>query len=166
MENSKIFVISDTHFNHTNIIKYCNRPFETVEEMNKTIVDNWNSVVSDNDYVYCLGDFCLGGKEIIKDFCSQLKGHKILVKGNHDHGTNTTYKEAGFEQVYGENLIVRFDHLDKTIHFSHHRKAEEETHYLNLYGHVHDKPSDDETHKCVCVELWNYTPVLLDELIK
>jgi hypothetical protein len=75
------------------------------------------------------------------------------------------YREAGFETVVKEELIVKFDHLNTTIHFSHHRKPEEETHYLNLYGHVHDKPSDDEMHKCVCVELINYTPVLLDTLI-
>ena len=93
---ANIYVTSDTHFNHKNIIEYCNRPYSSVEEMNKAIIDNWNSVVKDEDTVYVLGDFCLGGKEAIKELCSQLKGHKILIKGNHDHGTNTTYKEAGF----------------------------------------------------------------------
>lgn len=161
----KIFVISDTHLNHTNIIKYCNRPFASVEEMNKAIIDNWNNTVGPDDYVYMLGDFCLGGVETVKELCSQLNGHKILIKGNHDHCSNKVYREAGFETVVKEELIVKFDHLDTTIHFSHHRKPEEETHYLNLYGHVHDKPSDDEMHKCVCVELINYTPVLLDTLI-
>lgn len=161
---ANIYVTSDTHFNHKNIIEYCNRPYSSVEEMNKAIIDNWNSVVKDEDTVYMLGDFCLGGKEVIKELCSQLKGHKILIKGNHDHGTNTTYKEAGFESIFGEQVIVYFEHLDKTIHFSHHPK--EDAHYLNLYGHVHDKPCDDEMHKCVCVELWNYTPVLLDDLVK
>lgn len=163
---SNIYVISDLHLNHTNIIKYCNRPYATVEEMNEALINNWNSVVKEDDYVYCLGDFCLGGVEIVKDLCSKLNGHKILVKGNHDHCTNKVYKEAGFEQVAQENLIVRFDHLDKTIHFSHHRKADEETHYLNLYGHVHDRPSDDDMHRCVCVEVINYTPILLEDIIK
>ena len=46
---ANIYVTSDTHFNHKNIIEYCNRPYSSVEEMNKAIIDNWNSVVKDED---------------------------------------------------------------------------------------------------------------------
>lgn len=161
-----IYVCSDLHFNHTNIIKYCNRPYETTEEMNQKLIENWNSVVGEDDTVFCLGDFCLGGKDDIIHFGKQLNGKKFLILGNHDHGTKTTYKDAGFQQVYGEQAIIKFESLGQTIHFSHHRVPDEDTHYLNLYGHQHDKPTDDDRHKCVCVELWNYKPVLLDELIK
>lgn len=161
-----IYVCSDLHLNHTNIIKYCNRPYETTEEMNRKLIENWNSVVGEDDTVFCLGDFCLGNKEDIITFGKQLNGKKILILGNHDRGTKTTYKEAGFEQIYGEQAIMKFDSLGQTIHFSHHRVPNEDTHYLNLYGHQHDKPTDDDRHKCVCVELWDYKPVLLDDLIK
>ena len=159
----KIFVISDTHFGHNNIIKYCNRPFETVDAMDQAMIANWNKVVGPDDYVIHCGDFCLGNADKVKEITSQLNGHKILVRGNHDHGTNTKYKEVGFEQVYGEKVIIDFGGKIGTICFSHHKQ---DTPYLNLYGHVHDKPEDDDTHKCVCVELWNYTPILLDDLIK
>ena len=54
------WLISDTHFDHANIIKYCNRPFKDVDEMNNTIWQNWNSVVDADDIVYHLGDFALG----------------------------------------------------------------------------------------------------------
>lgn len=159
---SKIYVISDTHFNHKNIIEYSERPFQSVEEMNQTMIDNWNKTVKEEDYVYFLGDFCLGGRENIKKFGLQLKGHKILIMGNHDFSKRELYEEAGFETVYKKQVIIHFDEWDKTIHFSHKRIPNEETHYLNLYGHVHNKPEDDEQHKCVCVELHNYTPVPLE----
>ena len=61
---SKTFFISDLHFNHENIIKYCNRPFPNVDKMNSSIINNWNSVVSKDDVVYFLGDFMFGPKQI------------------------------------------------------------------------------------------------------
>ena len=60
MTRPDVFIISDTHFSHDNIIGYSNRPFNNVEEMNETLVRNWNSVVKPTDWVICLGDFALG----------------------------------------------------------------------------------------------------------
>ena len=160
----KIYVISDTHFNHKNIIEYCNRPFKTVEEMNEVLIKNWNDVVSQEDTIICLGDFVLGTKENIIEIGTKLNGHKILILGNHDRGTKLAYKEAGFETVYGEHAIIDFGKDIGIIEFSHHRK--DDSHYRNLYGHQHDKPLDDESHRCVCVELYNYKPILLEDAIE
>lgn len=160
-----IYVISDTHFNHTNIIAYCNRPFLSVEEMNEALVYNWNKTVKDTDIVYCLGDFALCNKQDIEKFVSRLNGYKILVMGNHDHATASTYQKAGFDEVYKEETNIEF--LGQHIKFSHHRKdGGEDIEFINIYGHVHDKPDDDAKHKCACVELWNYTPVLLEDLLQ
>lgn len=82
-EAKHIWVTSDTH--HANIIKYCNRPFSSVEEMNETIIENWNKVVSKGDIVYHLGDFALGDKSLIPDFIRRLTGHISFIMGNHDN---------------------------------------------------------------------------------
>ena len=69
---TRIYLIADTHFSHGNIIKYCNRPFSDIEEMNNTIINNWNSIDDKDDIVYHLGDFLLGDN--ISDFVSKLNG--------------------------------------------------------------------------------------------
>ena len=161
----RIFVCSDTHFGHKNIIEYCNRPFKDTDEMDAKLIENWNSVVEPEDTVFFLGDFALGGKQDIINYGQALNGHKILVLGNHDHSTKVAYREAGFENIFGEKVIIDFDDYG-TIQFSHHRVPDEETHYINLYGHQHDKPTDDSMHRCVSMECINYKPILLEEAIK
>ncbi|MFW6243233.1 MAG: metallophosphatase, partial [bacterium] len=77
------FHISDQHFFHSNIIKYCNRPFKDINEMNYFMIEKWNEVVGINDIIYHHGDFCLGGKNNASSILSVLNGYKILIKGNH-----------------------------------------------------------------------------------
>ena len=79
----KTFITSDLHLGHSNIISLCNRPFRDVEEMNDTIINNWNSVVKSGDTVYVLGDFSFKGKGV-HDYLNRLNGDIILIKGNHD----------------------------------------------------------------------------------
>lgn len=81
---SKIFYISDLHLMHQNIIRFDNRPFETVEEMDKALINNWNSVVSNADHVYHLGDFCWGKKDDWIKYLKLLNGNIHIIKGNHD----------------------------------------------------------------------------------
>ena len=77
------YYIADTHFGHDNIRRLSNRPFETIEEMDNTIIDNWNSRVNDNDDIYILGDFSYKSEDPIL-FLKQLIGRKHLIVGNHD----------------------------------------------------------------------------------
>lgn len=81
----KIFVISDTHWNHANIIKYCDRPFASVEEMNAALIKQWNEIVGKEDIVYHLGDFSFGSEESILNIAKQLNGNLKIVPGNHDN---------------------------------------------------------------------------------
>lgn len=156
---NKVYILSDTHFGHENIIKYCNRPFTSVQEMDEAMIKNWNSVVDREDTVLHLGDFGLGKREYIRDIIGKLNGKKILIKGNHDHWSDEFYRDAGFWYVSKFPIVYRNFYI-----LSH--APIEMPHiccYGNLYGHVHDNPQfvDTENSKCYCVERINYTPQLL-----
>ena len=157
----KFFVISDTHFGHANIIKYCNRPFNSVEEMDAAMIKNWNEVVSNKDTVLHLGDFGLGSKEYIREIIGKLNGRKILIRGNHDNWTDQFYREAGFDYVSRYPIVWNDFYL-----LSHAPlQLSETTPYFNFYGHVHtdEKYQDAATSRCVCVERIGYRPLFLFE---
>ena len=79
-----LFFTSDTHFFHEGIIKFCKRPYATVEEMNETLIRNWNETVPENGTVFHLGDFAFGGwREWMSDY-NRLNGKIYLILGNHD----------------------------------------------------------------------------------
>jgi calcineurin-like phosphoesterase family protein len=83
-DGSKVYFTSDTHFYHSNIIGFCKRPFKNVEDMNETLIGNWNRVVSQDDIVFHLGDFCLGGSHEWTKILNRLNGKIYLILGNHD----------------------------------------------------------------------------------
>ncbi len=88
-EAERVWLISDTHFDHTNIIRYCNRPFGSVEEMNETIRRNWNDTIAPDDLVYFLGDLAYGrGSRPPRWWATQLNGEIVWVKGSHDRGVH------------------------------------------------------------------------------
>lgn len=79
------FYIADTHINHANCLRFDNRPFSTVEEMNEALITNWNSVVTNNDVVYILGDWIWGKvNEQYLQIAASFNGNKVLIVGNHD----------------------------------------------------------------------------------
>lgn len=80
----EVFFTSDTHFYHTNIIEFCNRPFKNMEEMNETLIANWNKAIGPNDIVFLLGDFCLGDSGKWNRILDRLNGNIYLILGNHD----------------------------------------------------------------------------------
>lgn len=82
---SNIWLTSDTHFYHSNVIKYSNRPYSSVEEMNEGLIKNWNDNIKDRDIVYFLGDFCLTTRvELIDLIFQRLNGSIHFIRGNHD----------------------------------------------------------------------------------
>lgn len=163
----KRFVIADLHFGHANVIKYCNRPWNTVEEMDVGLIANWNRVVKKEDTVYVLGDFTLSRSiEVIKGLCERLNGRKILVMGNHDTRHPKDYIEAGFYQATRRPIL-----LEPRLVLMHEPPEEEDIWFKcnYIFGHVHDKQCAADLYgNCTCVsaERINYTPVNLDKLLK
>ena len=92
-DGSKIFFTSDSHFFHENIMKFCHRPFKTIEEQDQTLIENWNKVVPQDGLVFHLGDFAWGGYQAWKKIIEQLNGEIILIKGNHDMKNGPQSKE-------------------------------------------------------------------------
>ena len=173
-EAKHIWVTSDTHFNHVNIIKYCNRPFSSVKEMNGIIINNWNNVVSDNDVVYHLGDFALGDKSLIPNILKQLKGRKRLVLGNHD---NINVMQDLFMSEYFESLgledIIRVGKTHIIMnHYPFASLPDSSTNVpiIQLFGHVHSSPYKQweglVNQYDIGVDNNNFTPVNLYEVIK
>jgi calcineurin-like phosphoesterase family protein len=112
-----IYLISDTHFYHKNIIEYCHRPFRHIGEMNQTLISNWNSVVCSEDEVYHLGDFAMahfveGQRESYKqayirtcrELLAHLNGHKTFILGNHDAKAKVSL-ECGWEAVEKQAVL-------------------------------------------------------------
>lgn len=163
----KRFIIADTHFSHKNIISYCGRPFSSVEEMNDTLISNWNNVVSEDDLVYHLGDFSMSlPQEKVKELVSSLHGRIILIQGNHDTKPNRWYIECGFTNAVRKPIVV-----DDNVILSHEPPKTEfiVPQYRFIYGHIHDKPCEADSFpncRCVSVERINYTPINFDKILK
>lgn len=169
--SDKIYFTSDTHFYHNNIIKYCDRPFVSIEEMNDRIIENWNDKVPKDSIVFHLGDFAFCSEYNLKELVSQLNGYIILIKGNHD-SKNNNFLESIFPEVYSQfHLVVN----KQLIYLNHFPLLCYPKHAWNFFGHVHSKPgiSNIDTPRLkyctstqydVGVDLNNYTPLAFCEV--
>lgn len=163
-----IWVISDTHFNHANMLHFTNsggdliRPgFDSVCEVNELITDNWNRVVKHGDIVYHLGDVFFGDKDEAKKIMSRLNGRKRLVVGNHD---DIKYiAQAGmFQKIQMWRMFPEFGLL--LTHVPAHESALKAKSLINVHGHIHANTSPAGSYFNACVESTNYTPVNIEEI--
>lgn len=166
----KTLVVSDTHFNHGNVIRYSNRPYSSIEEMNEALIANWNKAVGPEDVVICLGDFALGKKEDIPRIVARLNGIKVLVLGNHDRSKNF-YEQCGFSFVCKDMEYTPLSgRNNRPIIFSHHPRLGMSVDEVNIHGHIHEKELDEtfdhNRYFNASVENINYTPIDLQEIIK
>lgn len=160
---SKVFFIADLHLGHENIIKYCDRPFKTVSEMNSVLIKNWNKTVSSEDKVFVLGDFAFGNKEQILNWGHALNGNKTLILGNHDRASISTYFKAGFREVIKYPILWNDSYI-----LSHGPKLTmPNAPYFNIFGHVHNDPDYEDVSLngfCVSAERISYTPITFEEI--
>lgn len=162
-----IWVISDTHFYHQNIIEYCSRPFKTAAEMNDYMVTMWNETVKDGDKVYHLGDVYMGNNNgEAEGLLKSLKGQKRLILGNHDNGKDQILQRV-FKKIDVWRMFPEFGLL--LTHVPVHESTLGEGRFmgaslLNVHGHIHQNQSPSDLHQCVCVEWTDFKPVNIEEL--
>ncbi len=158
------YFIGDLHLDHTNIIKYCNRPFSDVEEMNRFMIEKWSSVIKDDSLVFYLGDVAYGrGAHSTEWWLKKLPGNITLIKGNHDHKLlSTKYYRQMVITLGGIKFLLVHDPAwapvdwDGWIIHGHHHNNN-----LEKYPLVH---YENKTIN-VGVEVINYVPMHYERLL-
>jgi calcineurin-like phosphoesterase family protein len=163
------FFSSDSHHGHKNVIKYDGRPFNSVEEMDNTIIENHNSVIHKDDDWYFDGDFSFNKKRT-EGYLLRLNGNKFFIKGNHDgKDTIELYKKYGTylgelaEVSINGQLIILCHYALRTWNKSHRGS-------WHLYGHSHHSLPDDPNSLSFDIGIngkgYNYTPLSFEQVSK
>lgn len=171
---SKLFFTSDHHFGHANIIKFCDRPFANVDEMNQTMIKQWNEKISPEDEVYHLGDFGVTKDyESIARILDQLNGTKYLIAGNHEGAAMTNRKKFKWIKDYHE-LKVQDEECKNGVqrivlfHYAMRVWRGDSRGNWQLYGHSHGNLPDEKD--CLAfdvgVDCHNFYPLSYPEVKK
>ncbi len=174
-DGAKVYFTSDTHFSHANIIGFCCRPFKNVNEMNETLIANWNRVVGVDDIVFHLGDFCLGGSAEWTNVLNRLNGKIYLIVGNHDI---KNLRQGYYDRFEGILMQMHIEIGKQKIYLNHcpflcYGGAYKDT--WQLFGHVHTSKNNTgkdasrlnmlfPTQYDVGVDNNNFTPVSFDQV--
>lgn len=171
MKESNVYFASDYHLGHTNILKYDPRPFKDVHHMNRTIIDNHNSVVRPNDDFFFLGDFAFS-KDFrqVESWLDELNGNLHFIEGNHDHSkTRKLYQKYGTflgglaDITVNNQQIILCHYAMRVWNRSHHGS-------WHLYGHSHHSLPDDPHSRSFDVGIngagYNYTPLSFNQVAK
>lgn len=169
-----IYYISDLHLGHRRVIEMDSRPFETIEQMDETIMARWNERVTEEDDVYIVGDFAYHNAYTAGWYLRRLKGRKHLIIGNHDY--NTLQDEKALACFASVEKMLRITDRDRTVLLCHYPIAEwygKRYGGYHVYGHLHVRRDEvfefmsrfDRALNAGCM-LNGYRPATLDELIE
>ena len=147
---------ADEHYFHRNIIKYCDRPFDSVEEMNQEMIDRFNSVVGKDDITIHAGDFGLGTKSSIKNVIAQLNGSHTFLLGSHDRWLNKNTMTI-YQRKFNGTMIVVCHYCMRTWALSHYNS-------WHLYGHSHGTLPSIGKSMDIGVDTNNFFPYSLNDI--
>lgn len=164
-KGQKLFFISDMHLGHKNVIQFSDRPFVSVKDMEKQMIENWNSVVSKNDIVFDLGDmFWFDGRHDAATVISKLNGTIYKIPGNHDMNCTRLFELCSPKKVKICDDIVQLfvkgldDEAPTAKHeiwlshfpfatFPHKEKSQAGFPVIQLFGHIHSGPLAEKGHE-------------------
>ena len=159
------FVIGDNHFGDARILRYCrNDKFSNVDEMNRYMIEKWNSVVRNKDTVFINGDLSRYTDENDYKFISKLNGKKILIRGNHDNMNDDVYTSNGIFKVYDYPIMYEYLLITHEPYFVNNNSP-----FVNVYAHVHNNANYKLVSSCgycTSVEVNDYTPVEMSAIQK
>lgn len=152
------FFSSDEHLGHDNIRKYCHRPFQTVQEMDDTLIANHNSVVRSEDVVIHVGDFTLAPKEIAKRYIARLTGKHVFIRGSHDRWMENDHTYLREFKINGQ-IVVACHYAMRVWPKSHYNS-------IQIYGHSHSRLKPEGKQWDVGVDNNHFFPVSFDQLME
>lgn len=191
-----VWLIADTHFHQYSITQFAGpdgvpgslRPWNTVEDMHREMIQRWNDTVKPQDKIYCMGDMCIPKLRFLEIF-DKLHGDKVLIKGNHDTGKLSLYTKY-FRDIRAYHVMDRIllahipihpkslerfrgqihghTHAYKMQRDSGRRFVQTEYGGEKIFQHTMYEPimEDDPRYFCVSVEQINYTPILFEVVNK
>lgn len=183
------FYISDLHIGHENILRFDNRPFADVNEMNNKLIENWNARVHSDDTVYILGDFIWTKESEWPSIVGLLGGNKVLIRGNHDpkqfsaatrrmfqeitdlkeikdsgkHVVMCHYPIPFFRAGFAPTAFMLYGHVHQTIEYEYIAKLRREV-KANATGY--GTPNGNFINVGCMMPYMDYTPRTLDEIIE
>lgn len=166
-----IYFTSDFHISHTNIIKFCSRPYTDVQDMNKQLIDNWNNTVKSEDDIYNLGDFTFGNN--VDYYLSLLNGNIINIRGNHDRNKfckswiqRMDFEYGGYKFLLNHRPVFTQGTNDPYKDSERHADINLDEYDYILCGHIHEKWKVNQKNINVGVDVWDYKPVSIDTIIE
>ena len=171
----KLYFTSDSHFFHDNIIKFCNRPFKDVTEMNEILIRNWNNEVPVDGHVFHLGDVSFGTPEKTKEILDRLNGKIYLLRGNHEKPALDNKCNKRFEWIkdlFKLSVDLGDKKIQKVILCHYPMLVWDESHRgsFMLYGHAHNNIKHEvnkDVHRFdVGVDAWEYKPISFKQVVE